>query len=254
VPNGRRGTRISCKISLTIAGLDADHPFSEPCTAILVNPQGCAARFGRSLEVGAAVRLEGVPASRNVTARVVNCISPGKYEKFWLLGLALDEPGNVWGIETPPEDWDNDSTTLAPSSEMATNLPGATIDSLSKKLPPPVRPLILCLEDNESYLRLRKAVLEKEGYNVIAASTAKDALSTLREAPVCLVLADHMLRGTTGTSLAAQMKRIKPDVPVVLYSGLQPERLTNVDLFINKNVSTHDFLGLVRQVMKRYSS
>jgi hypothetical protein len=25
--------------------------------------------------------------------------------KFWLLGLALDEPGNVWGIATPPEDW-----------------------------------------------------------------------------------------------------------------------------------------------------
>jgi hypothetical protein len=35
----------------------------------------------------------------------VNCISLGEYEKFWLLGLTLDEPGNVWGIEKPPEDW-----------------------------------------------------------------------------------------------------------------------------------------------------
>jgi hypothetical protein len=25
--------------------------------------------------------------------------------KFWLLGLALHEPGNVWGIAIPPEDW-----------------------------------------------------------------------------------------------------------------------------------------------------
>jgi hypothetical protein len=35
----------------------------------------------------------------------VNCILIGDYEKFWLLGLALDEPGNVWGIQSPPEDW-----------------------------------------------------------------------------------------------------------------------------------------------------
>jgi hypothetical protein len=36
---------------------------------------------------------------------VVNCISIGQYEKLWLLALALDEPGNVWGIQSPPEDW-----------------------------------------------------------------------------------------------------------------------------------------------------
>ena len=248
VPSGRRGTRISCKIPLTITGLDSARPFSEPCTAILVNPQGCAARFGRPLEVGAAVRLEGLPAGSNVTARVVNCISPGKYEKFWLVGLALDEPGNVWGIETPPEDWDKDtSTALALPSGAATDLPSQTLTSH-------VRPLILCLEDEASYLRLRKAVLEKNGYNVIGVNAAKDALDTLREAPVCMVLADHMLRGTTGTALAAEMKLIKPDVPVVLYSGQQPETLTNVDVFIKKDVSTQDFLGLVRDVMKRYSS
>jgi CheY-like chemotaxis protein len=292
VPNGRRGTRISCKIPLTITGLDAAHLFSEPCTAILVNLQGCAARSGQPLEVGTEVRLEGLPAGSNVTARVVNCISPGKYEKFWLLGLALDEPGNVWGIETPPEDWHseamtvegqehletrrvlkttptegssnsvrrptentvfNGSATLCHSKAFALSFPEAT-DLAFAKPAPSARPLILCLEDDESYLRLRKAVLEQNGYNVIGVSAEKDALSTLREAPVCMVLADHMLRGTTGTALAAKMKRIKPDVPVVLYSGKQPETLANVDVFINKDVSTQEFLSLVRDVMKRYSS
>jgi hypothetical protein len=29
----------------------------------------------------------------------------GAYEKLWLLGLALDESGNVWGIQSPPKDW-----------------------------------------------------------------------------------------------------------------------------------------------------
>ncbi len=108
VPNKagvRRGTRISCEIPITLTGLDPAHPFSEPCLIILVNPQGCAVRFRRPLEIGAAVRLEGLPACISVTARIVNCISMGEYAKLWLLGLALDEPGNVWGIQTPPEDW-----------------------------------------------------------------------------------------------------------------------------------------------------
>lgn len=101
----RCGTRIPCEIPITLSSVDGAQPFSDACLIILVNLQGCAARFSRPLELGAAVRLEGLPASTNVTARVVNCISIGEYQKFWLLGLALNEPGNVWGIESPPEDW-----------------------------------------------------------------------------------------------------------------------------------------------------
>jgi len=174
----------------------------------------------------------------------VNCFWPGEFAKFWVLGLALDEPGNVWGIETPPEDWHTRSAL--PS--------GAAKDLASTKPTPSARPLILCLEDNESYLRLRKAVLKKNGYHVIGVSTVKDALGTLRDAPVCLVISDHMLHDTTGTAVAGELKKIKPEVPVILYSGQQPGTLENVDVFINKNVSTQDFLGLVRDVVKRYSA
>ncbi len=101
----RRGTRVPCEIPITLASAGRDHSFSEPCLIILVNPQGCAARSPRPLEIGATVRLEGLPASTDITARVVNCISMGEYEKLWLLGLALEQPGNVWGIQSPPEDW-----------------------------------------------------------------------------------------------------------------------------------------------------
>ena len=220
----RSGTRINCEISARLGLLDSTRLPSEPCLIILVNPLGCAARLNHPLEIGTRVRLEGLPV-REVTARVVNCIPVGGFGKLWLLGFALDEPGNVWGITTPPEDWHVDL---------------------------PIRPLILCLEDNEFYLRLRKAVLEQEGYGVIGVTTAKDALATLREAHVCMVLADHMLRGTTGAALASEMKGIKPDIPFVLYSGKQSDTLKNVDLFINKDVSTHDFLVLVRGIVKRY--
>jgi hypothetical protein len=99
----RRGTRIPCEIPVTLTVLDPSQPFSGECLVILVSPQGYAGRFGRPLKIGTAVRLD--PAGTGVTARVVKCISMGQYEKLWLLGLALDEPGNVSDIQSPPDDW-----------------------------------------------------------------------------------------------------------------------------------------------------
>ena len=101
----RGGTRIPCEIRATLISLDPLNPFSESCQIILVNLRGCVARFSRSVEIGMVVHLEGLPSATNFTGRVVNCISLGEREKLWLVGLALDEPGNVWGIETVPEDW-----------------------------------------------------------------------------------------------------------------------------------------------------
>lgn len=101
----RCGTRVPCQIPATLTSVDSGRPFSEPCQIVLVNPQGCAVRVGRSVEIGSAVQLEGLVAKNPVTAHVVNCISLSSFETIWLLGLALDRPGNVWGIATPPEDW-----------------------------------------------------------------------------------------------------------------------------------------------------
>jgi hypothetical protein len=101
----RGGTRIPCEISITLISLDPLLPFFEPCQIILVNLRGCAVLFSRSVPIETAVHLEGLPTATNVTARVVNCISLGEHEKRWLLGMLLDEPGNVWGIESVPGDW-----------------------------------------------------------------------------------------------------------------------------------------------------
>ena len=116
------------------------------------------------------------------------------------------------------------------------------------------RPLILCVEDEVVALAIRKKVLEQDGYNVIGVTGAADALNTLRESPVCAIIADHMLRGTTGIELAKEMKKMKPDVPIILFSGALPERLTCVDVYINKGEPTATFLGIVRGVVERYCS
>ena len=124
----------------------------------------------------------------------------------------------------------------------------------TKRTDPLAKPLLLCVEDSPTYLTLRKKVLERDGYNVIGVTTAADALKTLREAPVCATISDHMLQGTAGTELAKEMKKIKPDVPIILFSGTVPEHLNGVDVYVNKGEPTAIFLSIVRNVVQRYSS
>jgi CheY-like chemotaxis protein len=117
-----------------------------------------------------------------------------------------------------------------------------------------LKPLILCLEDSPTYLVLRKKVLEREGYEVIGVTTTDQALKVLRELPVCATIADHMLQGTTGAELAREMKKIKPNVPIILFSGTVPQNLNAVDVYVNKGEPTAKFLGIVRAVVQRYRS
>ncbi len=101
----RGGTRIPCDIPAILTSLDPQEPFSQSCQVILANLGGCALRSPRALKAGTEVRLSGLPANAEVDARVVTCISLGEFEKLWILGLALAESGNIWGLESVPEDW-----------------------------------------------------------------------------------------------------------------------------------------------------
>jgi len=128
-------------------------------------------------------------------------------------------------------------------------------DLLSKFRPlPPVRPLILCIEDDSTCLMLRKTFLEQHGYDVIGASTAEEALKLLSEAPVCATITDHFLRGTNGVRLACEMKRTKPEVPIILYSGTVPTTRGKADVFVNKNEPAASFLRILAEVIERYRS
>lgn len=135
-------------------------------------------------------------------------------------------------------------------------MPNTWYEELLRKVRPaqPVKPLLLCVEDDSTYLDLRKQFLEQSGYNVIGAATAQEALTVLRDAPVCATITDHFLHGTTGAQLAREMKAIKPDVPIILYSGTVPDKLLGADVFINKNEPVQTFLKIVGEVVERYRS
>jgi DNA-binding NtrC family response regulator len=95
-------------------------------------------------------------------------------------------------------------------------------------------------------------VLEKDGYSVLAATTASQALQMLRQSTVSLVISDHLLQGTTGTELAKEIKKIKPHVPILIYSGTTPEHLGESDCFMSKTEPVETFLAMIGNLVNRY--
>jgi CheY-like chemotaxis protein len=96
--------------------------------------------------------------------------------------------------------------------------------------------LILCVDDEENQLAVRKLVLEQAGYSVLAASSGHQALALLAGHPIDLVLSDHLMPGLTGTELARQIKAGHPDLPVILISAVNeiPADAAYADLFMSK--------------------
>ena len=100
----------------------------------------------------------------------------------------------------------------------------------------PTKFRILCVDDEENPLVLRKLLLQKAGYEVLTARSAKEAIEMARSNHVDLVLSDYLMPGTTGAELAQQVKSQFPNLPVVLLSGVNeiPSGADFADAFLSK--------------------
>lgn len=96
--------------------------------------------------------------------------------------------------------------------------------------------VILCVDDEENPLVLRKFVLQKAGYEVVTARSGKEALSVTGSRSVDLVLSDHLMPEMNGVELAQHVKARHPRLPVVLISGVNdiPVGANTADAFVSK--------------------
>ena len=77
---------------------------------------------------------------------------------------------------------------------------------------------ILCVDDDERALSIRKVMLETRGYRVLTSSDPDHALTIMRNGSVDLVLADLMMPKLSGAKLIDKMKAIAPHTPALLFS------------------------------------
>jgi hypothetical protein len=110
----RRGTRLRVEIPMIVTSMDRRHPFSAECIAIVVSSQGCGFRTLQALPLETPVLLGDLPGGATATGRVASCLPLGADGKCFLIGVALYNSENVWGITNPPADWNNASTATAP--------------------------------------------------------------------------------------------------------------------------------------------
>ena len=97
---------------------------------------------------------------------------------------------------------------------------------------------ILCVDDNEQSLSIRKVMLETRGYRVMTCTGSQDALDRFKKGGIDLVVTDLVMPGMDGNRLIEEIKAISPHTPVILLSGKVKfyERDSKADVFLPKGM------------------
>ena len=115
---------------------------------------------------------------------------------------------------------------------------------------------ILCIDDHLSGLIGRKMLLEQQGYEVLEASGGAEGLKLFSTHPVDAVVLDYQMPGMMGDTVAAHMKRMKSDVPIMLLSAYGPlpqRKLKSVDTFLSKSQPPAAMLTTLHDLLDDYA-
>jgi len=96
---------------------------------------------------------------------------------------------------------------------------------------------VLCAEHQPEYMGVLKYMVESAGYQVTPATTSTQALCLLTTREIDGVLLEYDAPDAIGSAVHAEMKRIKPEVPVLLFAGVErktPFLFRFFDLYLQK--------------------
>ena len=114
----------------------------------------------------------------------------------------------------------------------------------------PLPSTVLVVEDEPVIRELMAILLEEEGYTVRQACDGLEALETMEQHPVDLVLSDVKMPRLDGASLARQLRAGDDPLPVILMSAVYAE----VDLpgvrFLRKPVNCEHLLDLIGTALR----
>jgi CheY-like chemotaxis protein len=113
---------------------------------------------------------------------------------------------------------------------------------------------LLCVDDNQSSLKICKMVLEDFGYKVLTSSSAREGLEVFASHAIDAVILDYQMPEMNGELVAAEMKRTNPRIPILMLSGwvsLPESALQLVDEFVAKGDPIEFLLLAVQQALSR---
>lgn len=104
---------------------------------------------------------------------------------------------------------------------------------------------ILCIDDEQSALQLRQALLQSAGYKVLAAKSGKAGIQAFKSEPVDAVVLDYWMADMNGMQVAREIRKLNTTIPIIIlsaYGELLDESLGIADLWIRKGEEDPQFL------------
>jgi len=113
---------------------------------------------------------------------------------------------------------------------------------------------ILCVDDNEQSLSIRKIMLETRGYRVVACTSGQEAFEVFKKGGIDLVLSDLIMPGLDGAKLIDEIKAVSPQTPAILLSSKVKlyDCQTRADVFLAKGMyAPAELLERIRLLLVR---
>lgn len=118
----------------------------------------------------------------------------------------------------------------------------------------PMKPqskILLCIDDNQDVLKCEQAFLESFGYTVLTAPNGGKGLELASIHSVDVVIVDYFMPEMNGHEVAIEMKRLRPQAPIIMLSGtvdVPEQALKLVDAFIAKDQVASQLLPTIAQL------
>lgn len=116
---------------------------------------------------------------------------------------------------------------------------------------------ILCIDDEQVILDLVKDYLGILGYRVTGASTPSEASQVVREDPPNLIITDLQLPDSDGLKVVGELRKVLPDVPVILLTGVWFDQKTieknlgrQISAYVSKTAPLEQLAAEVKRQLK----
>lgn len=122
---------------------------------------------------------------------------------------------------------------------------------------PPAAKQILWVDDEIELLKPHFLVLQERGYEVTGVHSGDDALEEVRDRRFDLVLLDEQMPGRDGLSTLVELKAIDPNLPVVMVTKSEEDRLMDeaigkkIDDYLTKPVNPSQVLLVVKKHLEK---
>lgn len=113
---------------------------------------------------------------------------------------------------------------------------------------------ILCIDDDDQSLEVRKILLETFDYHVTTASNGREGLKLFKSREVDAVIVDYQMPEMDGGQVARAVKDMRPEVPVLVLSGLPrlPQEAPRecIDAFVTKGGPTSNLVHEIKHMIE----